>query len=356
MQSRKIVSYTSIVFFLLLCSTLSWGKGNIKPGLIVSTSWLEAHLGDPGVVIVHVEEVEDATDHYAGGHIPGAHFVAQEYLGITRRGIDGMLPTLHELIKLVRGLGISERTKKGRHKKGHHLKKVVIYGPEHPFGAARLFHALDYLGLRDVLALLDGHFPRWKEEGRPTTDAVPDPTYSDFVPTVNPRALIERGAVGDLMSALAGRMADPALDVKGVVLFDSRNDSAYGAGHIPGAVQAFSVLNFEGWWNDWADARTWWVLVPRKEIVDRFEALGLGRKGDLAITSCTTGLAGALLYHTLAYAGFDVALYDGSFNEWSTIEISDNDDDELKIWRSVYPGYAGQADGRLPVVTGLEPW
>jgi thiosulfate/3-mercaptopyruvate sulfurtransferase len=339
------VSYTSIVFFLLLCSSLAWGKSNIQSGLIVSTAWLEAHLGDPGVVIVHVEDATDP-DHYAEGHIPDAHFVLKEHLGIIRRGIDGMLPTLDSLIELARGLGISERT-----------KKVVIYGPEHPFGAARLFHALDYLGLRDVLALLDGHFPKWKEEGRPTTEVVPDPTYSDFVPTVNPRALIERGAVGDLMSALAlRRMADPTLDGKGVVLFDSRYDDTYGAGHIPGAVQAFSVLNFEGWWNGFADPRTRWVLVSRKEIVDRFEALGLGRKGDLAITSCTTGLAGALLYHTLAYAGFDVTLYDGSFNEWSTIAISDNDDDELKIWRSVYPGYAGQADGRLPVVTGLERW
>jgi thiosulfate/3-mercaptopyruvate sulfurtransferase len=343
MQSRRIVSYTSIAFFLLLCSTLSWGKGNNQRDLVVSTTWLEAHLGKSGVVIVHVEEVEDTMDHYAGGHIPGAHFVPQEELGITRRGIDGMLPTLDTMIELARGLGISERT-----------KKVVIYGPEHPFGAARLFHALDYLGLRVVLALLDGHFPKWKEEGRPTTDTVPDPTYSDFVPTVNPQALIERGAVGDLMSALAlRRMADPTLDGKGVVLFDSRNDSAYGAGHIPGAVQAFSVLNFEGWWNGFADPQTWWVLVSRKEIVDRFEALGLG-KGDLAITSCTTGIAGALLYHTLAYAGFDVTLYDGSFNEWSTIEISDGH--ELEIWESVYPGYAGYEEGKLPIVTGLERW
>jgi len=343
MKFRRVVSYTSIAFFLLLCSSLAWGKGNNQSDLIVSTAWLKAHLGDSGVVIVHVEEVEDATDHYAEGHIPGAHLVPQEYLGITRRGIDGMLPTMDTLIELARGLGISERT-----------KKVVIYGPEHPFGAARLFHALDYLGLKDVLALLDGHFPRWKAEGRPTTDAVPDPTYSDFVPTVNPRALIERGAVGDLMSTLAlRRMTDPTMDGKGVVLFDSRPDATYGAGHIPGAVQAFSLLNFEGWWNGFGDPKTRWVLVSRKEIVNRFKALGLG-KGDLAITSCTTGIAGAVLYHTLAFAGFDVTLYDGSFNEWSTIEI--NDELELEIWESVYQDYAGHEVGRLPVVTGLERW
>ena len=61
-----------------------------------------------------------------------------------------------------------------------------------------------------------------------------------------------------------------------------------------------------------------------------------------------------MLYHTLAYAGFDVTLYDGSFNEWSTIEI--NDELELEIWESVYQDYAGHEFGRLPVVTGLERW
>ena len=58
MKFRRVVSYTSIAFFLLLCSSLAWGKGNNQSDLIVSTAWLKAHLGDSGVVIVHVEEVE----------------------------------------------------------------------------------------------------------------------------------------------------------------------------------------------------------------------------------------------------------------------------------------------------------
>jgi thiosulfate/3-mercaptopyruvate sulfurtransferase len=37
--------------------------------LLVSTDWLAAHLDDPGIRVV---EVDEDTDAYARGHIPGA--------------------------------------------------------------------------------------------------------------------------------------------------------------------------------------------------------------------------------------------------------------------------------------------
>ena len=43
--------------------------------------------------------------------------------------------------------------------------RVVIYG--NPVGASRLFFTLDYLGLGDRAALLDGGLAKWRAEGRP---------------------------------------------------------------------------------------------------------------------------------------------------------------------------------------------
>jgi hypothetical protein len=60
------------------------------------------------------------------------------------------------------------------------------------------------------------------------------------------------------------------------------------------------------------------------------------------------------LYFILKYAGFEVTLYDGSFNEWSGVEIQD--EHELDIWRFVYPGYTDNAIGKLPFVTGMDRW
>jgi thiosulfate/3-mercaptopyruvate sulfurtransferase len=349
-MKAKIISFNlslSIFFsicILLLVPTVSQGKGAIERGILVSTAWLEAHLDQTDVVIVHVEETTDAVDNYNAGHIPNARFVATEDLGVTRYGVEGMLPLLDTLIELIRNLGIDEET-----------KKIVVYGATNPGGPARLFHVLDYLGLGDYTALLDGHLPRWISEGRSTTDSLPDPVYTTFIPVMNPQALTTRSTLGDLMSTSAlRRKDDPMIDGSGFVLFDSRRDLEYAAGHIPGATQGNPLLDFIGIISTGgADPLTRWVLRSRLQIVNRYNSLGL-EKGELAITSCKTGIAGSLLYFILKYAGFEVTLYDGSFNEWSGVEIQD--EHELDIWRSVYPGYAGNDDGKLPFVTGMDRW
>lgn len=332
-----------ILGLLLLAPLAAQGQGNIERDLLVSTDWLDAHLGRPGVIVVHVEETTDSTDHYAIEHIPGAHFVATEELGIVRSGIPGMLPPLYILIELVRNLGIDDKT-----------KKIVLYGPTNPGGPARLYHVLDYLGLGDRAALLDGHFPRWKAEDRPTTNTdPPEAKYSDFIPIVNPQILTTRSVVGDLMSTLA---VDPSLDGRGFVLFDSRTDAGYATGHIPGAVQGNPLSVFEGFSENGdggVNPLTRWLLLSRHQIVTRYNSLGLD-DDELAITSCRTGIAGSLLYFVLKYAGFNVTLYDGSFNEWSGVKIED--EHELGIWRHIYPGYAGSEDGMLPIVTSLDRW
>jgi thiosulfate/3-mercaptopyruvate sulfurtransferase len=340
---KKLKMFLGLVFLLLFVFILP-ANGAMKNNILVSTDWVEAHLYQEGVVIVHIEEISDAIDYYATGHLPQAIFVATEDLGITRNGVQGMLPPLDTLIELVRSLGINEET-----------KKIVLYGVTNPGGPTRLFHVLDYLGIGDKTALMDGHFPRWEAEGRPIATSIPSPTYSNFIPKVNPKVLITRSTVGDLMSNLAlRRSTDPQLDTNGFVLFDSRVDVQYAEGHIPGTIQANPLLDFVGFTTDGgADPRTRWVLHDRIEINNRYNSLGLDR-GELAITSCRTGIAGSSLYFILKYAGFEVTLYDGSFNEWSTIEI--HDDHELDIWRSVYPGYTDNDIGKLPFVTGLDRW
>lgn len=331
------------LIFLFLFVFIMPVNGAINKAILVSTDWVEAHLDQSDVVIVHIEELSDSFDHYGAGHIPHAGFVATEDLGITRNGVGGMLPTLDTLIELVRNLGIDENT-----------KKIVLYGATNPGGPARLFHVLEYLGLGEKTALMDGHLPRWVAEGRPITTSIPSFTYSDFVPKTNPRVLTTRSTVGDLMSTLAlRRTTDPELDTSGFALFDSRRDAEYAEGHIPGAIQGNPLLDFVGISAGGADPRTRWVLRNRIEIFNRYNSLGLDRR-ELAITSCRTGIAGSLLYFILKYAGFEVTLYDGSFNEWSVITIQD--DHELDIWKSVYPGYEGSELGKLPFVTGMDRW
>lgn len=343
--SFKQCIFSFIVIVLLLSVPLfAHCKEAIERGVLISSAWLNAHLNQTGVVIVHVEETTDTIDHYYDiGHIPNSKFVATEDLGITRYGVDGMLPPLDDLIELIRTLGIDKDT-----------RKIVLYGATNPGGPARLFHVLDYIGLGNKAALLDGHLPRWVAEDRPITNSVPDPVYTYFTPVMNPQALTTRSTVGDLMSTLALRKSeDPMIDGSGFVLFDSRRDIEYASGHIPGATQGNPLLDYVGISAGGADPLTRWVLRSPLEIFQRYNALGLDN-GELAITSCRTGIAGSLLYFILKYAGFKVTLYDGSFNEWSSIEIQD--EHELEIWRFVYPGYINYDFGKLPFVIGMDRW
>lgn len=336
---RKLVGLILLFLFVFILPA----HGAIKKNILVSTAWVAAHLDHSGVIIVHIEELADGFDHYGAGHIPGAVFVATEELGINRNGVEGMLPPLDTLIELARDLGIDNGT-----------KKIVLYGATNPGGPARLFHVLDYLGLGGKAALMDGHLPRWMAEDRPLTTSAPAAAYGDFVPRINPKVLTARSTVGDLMSTLALRRAtDAELDTNGFVLFDSRVDAQYAMGHIPGAIQGNPLLDFVGISMGGADPATRWVLRNRVEIFNRYNALGLDRD-ELAVTSCRTGIAGSLLYFVLKYAGFEVTLYDGSFNEWSAVEIQD--DVELAIWKSVYPGYTDNDLGKLPYITGMDRW
>src|SRR5262245_22631824 len=109
-----------------------------KPELLVSVDWLAAHRADPELGILHVgRQRED----YDKGHVPGARFVQAQTLWVGG-GVGVELPPVAQLDSLFQSLGVSDRS------------RIVFYGET--WAAPRAFLALDYLGLGDRSALLDG--------------------------------------------------------------------------------------------------------------------------------------------------------------------------------------------------------
>ena len=117
------------------------------PGRLVSTDWLRAHLGTPGLVVV--ESDEDVLL-YETGHVPGAvkidwhtdlnHPVERDY-------IDGS-----QFAALVGSKGIGRDT------------TVVIYGDKNNWWAAYALWVFTLFGHKDV-RLLDGGRAKWEAEG-----------------------------------------------------------------------------------------------------------------------------------------------------------------------------------------------
>lgn len=240
----------------------------IRAQMLVDTAWLEARLDDPGLVVLHVGKSRDLYDH---AHVPGARFAAFGEVATARGTVPNEMPSVEELTALVRHFGLAGRA-----------------------------------------ALLDGQWAAWQAEGRPVTAEVPAVVASSVVPRARPERIASLAEVDALSRQLT---ASP--DAR-VALVDARPREQFeGAeagegvsrpGHVPGAVSAF--------WKDDLQAGDVPRLRSADELRARYVALGVA-PDDVVVAYCRTGVQASYTYFVLAYLGYDVRLYDGSFAEWS---------------------------------------
>ncbi len=273
------------------------GALQTRTDMLVSTDWLADHLSDPNVVVL---EAGMTSLHYDAGHIPGARFVPWSDVAVTR-GVPNELPPVVDLLPVVRRLGLDES------------KRIVIYDQSGGVPSARVYIALDYMGLGDRAALLDGLWPKWKIEGRPVSTDVPKPVLSSYVPRLRPEFIVTLRNMVDydyLKSQVGGAPVD---------ILDARPPKQYtGAdpgegierpGHIPGARSVF-----------WAET----LVSSERPVLKSVDALrdivgeAGAAPGDTTIAYCRTGGQASFLYFVLKYLGYDARLYDGSFYEWQS--------------------------------------
>lgn len=275
-------------------------KPAVRSEMIVSTSWLAAHLNDPKVVVLHVAR-ERA--HYEQGHIPGARFVGWDIITTTRDGVPNELAPVADLQKLFERLGVGDEA------------RIVLYGDNSGLAAARAYFTLDYLGHGGRSALLDGGLERWKVEGRAISTDIVEPKPARFTSRVRAGVVTNVDVVRDL-SWTAANLVSPS-----VVLIDARPVDEYTgakpgegvqhAGHIPGAASVFWLQNLLSRENP--------TLRSVAELRRLYEAAGV-RRGRTIVTYCRTGAQASHSYFILKYLGYDVVMYDGSFFEWSKAE------------------------------------
>ena len=133
-----------------------------EPGRLVSTEWLAANLGRPGLVVV--ESNEDVLL-YETGHIPGAVKVdwhTELNDEVVRDYVDG-----EGFAALMSRKGISRDD------------TIVVYGDKNNWWAAYAMWVFALFGHEDV-RLLDGGRDRWISEGREITTDVPSPAPIDY--------------------------------------------------------------------------------------------------------------------------------------------------------------------------------
>lgn len=261
----------------------------VRSEMLVSTSWLADHLADQNLVILHVARERS---HYDAGHIPGARYLAFSDLVITREGIANELPPTEQLQAAFTRLGIGDRA------------RIVIYGDNLWLSATRAYFTLDYLGHGDRAALLDGGLEKWKAEKRDLSTAPVNPEAAPFTPKARPQAVV------DLRTMI--ERSKRASDGDGITVIDARPSDQYtgknGGGHLPGAINLY--------WMEQLVSREDPVMRPVSELQKIFASAGI-KPGDKVITYCNSGVQATHSYFIAKYLGYDVALYDGSFSEWS---------------------------------------
>lgn len=258
-----------------------------EPSLLVEAGWLSGHLQDPGLVILHVGTQRG----YDDGHIPGARLVTLADLSVTgEAGLRLELPPASTLEAALRRLGVGE------------AGRVVVYpGVEATVqSATRVWFTLDYLGLGDRAALLDGGLAAWKAAGGKTSQQAAPEAAGNVTVQAAPQRLVDA-------DWLHTKLKDPKVQVLDARLPEFHSgDNAGGmprAGHIPGArnVPFSSLLEADG------------KLKPAATLQEAFQP----REGTVTAVYCHIGQQATLLYFVGRYLGADVRLYDGSFQEWS---------------------------------------
>ncbi|MEU8897073.1 sulfurtransferase [Nocardia sp. NPDC048505] len=260
------------------------------PHRLVTTEWLSANIGAPGLKVI--ESNEDVLL-YDIGHVPGA--VKIDWRGdlsdpVTRDYIDG-----EQFTELMRAKGIQRED------------TVVLYGDRDNAQAAHTLWLFTLFGHADV-RLLDGGRAAWLSEERDTTFDVTVPARSDY-PAVQRDDATARAFRDDVLAHLG----KPLVDVRAPEEYagevtpkpESPEASALRGGHIP------TARNIEWTRAIGAGGR----FRSRAELDELYG--GLADSDDLIVYS-RVGERSSLSWFVLTYLlGFGtVRNYDGSWAEW----------------------------------------
>jgi thiosulfate/3-mercaptopyruvate sulfurtransferase len=266
-------------------------------GPVVSTAWLADRLGDPTLRIVdatwylpHLRR--DARAEFREAHVPGAVYFDIDAIADRHRGLPHMLPDAATFAEAAGALGVGDGD------------RVAVYAGKHLTASARVWWTFRAFG-HDRVAVLDGGFPRWREEGRPVEAGEPRPVRRHLTARLHPELVTDLDGVRRNL----GTRVEQVVDARSAGRFAGTEPEprpGLRGGHIPGSLSLPYDRLF----------RSDGTLLPRDDLRKVFE----GARVDLdrpIVTTCGSGVTACVLALGLNLVGRpDVAVYDGSWTEW----------------------------------------
>ncbi len=262
---------------LLAACTSSPEQEEIVDDVIV---WEVVSTGDVASQLDTVQLVDvRSASAYDRGHLPGALNIDGEALRGNVGGVRGQAVARAEALQLLESAGIEPGL------------TTVVYGDENDTTTARTLWSLGLYGAEDSLRLMDGGLAQWEDEGREVSDAAVTPTASSWAETTADDFLVVDKA-----------WVLEHLEDADVAFFDVRSSGEYEGGHIPGAQNVEWTRNLD------SDG----LFLPSSDTLD----LHSNPTQPTVVVYCQSGARASVSWALLDFAGLDVRLYDGSWNEW----------------------------------------
>ena len=266
-----------------------------RSDVLVDADWAEAHLDDPGVVFVEVDEDVSA---YDGGHIKNA--VRLDWTSELQQPAARDLVDRDDFSKLLSSKGISNDD------------TVVLYGGNNNWFAAYAYWQFKLYG-HDKVKLLDGGRKKWELDGRELVKDVPERPQTSYVakdPDLSIRAFRDEvvASIGqknlvDVRSPdeFSGKIKAPA---------HLPQEQSQRAGHIPTAINIpwSKAANDDG------------TFKSDEELKQIYTDAGVNWDGEI-IALCRIGERSSHTWFVLQelLGQQSVKNYDGSWTEYGSL-------------------------------------
>jgi thiosulfate/3-mercaptopyruvate sulfurtransferase len=273
-----------------LISADSLAQGLDDPALrIFDTTVVGSYNGDTGEY-----NFQSGRAMWEQGHIPGSEHVDLIELSDPESPFGFTLPSPDHFSARMSALGVGPGT------------DVVVYEYVPTMWATRLWWMLRVFGF-DAVRVLDGSFNAWSKGGcTVSTEPPPERAPARFEAQLRPELIADTAQVEKFVATGEGNL------VNGLTkeMFRGEGSIAYRRrGRIPGSVSVPSVSMLD---------QESFRFLPPEALRERFAEAGLLDEGRPVIAYCGAGVAATMTTFGLALAGReDVALYDGSMQEWT---------------------------------------
>jgi thiosulfate/3-mercaptopyruvate sulfurtransferase len=268
---------------------------------LVSTAWLEAHLGDPDLRVIEVSNVRN-DKLYHEGHVPGAQWVY--WKSACWHETDREFVTPAAMARMFGGMGIGPQS------------TVVIYGDPVQYGTYALW-AFTMAG-HSKLRLLDGGRKKWLLEKRPLSRSVPRFAAVDYPA---PQGASSMRVGRDNVRENLRNSRRLLIDVRSPEEYSGKRVSDYSfavdhgaerSGRIPGAVHFYfrEFLNEDD------------SFKSPEEIGRVLDAAGITPNAfDDVVCYCRLSHRATIAWTAMAHLlGLkNIKIYDGSWTEWGSI-------------------------------------